>query len=48
MIKLTLDSECKIERAQEQNELKLANLAEEHRVEADKITTRLNVEISKL
>lgn len=48
MIKLKLDSDCKIECSHEQNELKLTNMAEEHRVEVENITTRYKSEISTL
>jgi|TARA_B110001450_G_C17245360_1_gene329224 ribosome recycling factor len=48
MIKLKLDSDCKIECSHEQNELKLTNMAEEHRVEVENITTRYKSEISAL
>ena len=48
MIKLKLDSDCKIECSKEQNELKLTNMAEEHRVEVENITTRYQSEISAL
>ena len=48
MTKLNIDSEREIESVRKQNELKLANVVEEHRVEMDKITTRLNGEISEL